>query len=209
MGVGGWASPCAAEQCSSPLDYRAAFAFSSILCLPSPQPSLPEQPACERRDVRLAMVASHDTKELVPAFSTGRRGVRVLCPLKNNRRRRRFWLEPVSVFGSLELTVAAAIHGGWTYPSADSQTRGDAPSFEPSLRKTLSPRRGGNRVPAASDPTVTSRAGAGRLLRTQPHVRLTFFSYRTSIGFTFMSHRGFSTALHSGRNDSAFPPRHP
>ena len=35
-------------------------------------------------------------------------------------------------------------------------------------------------VPAASDPTVTSRASAGRLLRTESQVRLTIFmSYRT------------------------------
>ena len=176
----------------------------------TPTALLAERPAFHRRDVRLAMFASNDTNELVPAFSTGSRGVRVLCPLKSNRLRRRFWLEPVSVFGSLELTVAAAIHLCWTCHSADSQNRIDALSFEPSSRRTLSPQRGGNRVSAASDPTVTSRAGANRLLRREPQVRLTFFSYRTIIGFTFMSHRGFSTTLRPlarlrfGRNDRFF-----
>ena len=41
----------------------------------------------------------------------------------------------------------------------------------------------------ASDPTVTSRAGADRLLRTEPQVRLTnLFSYRTITGTSSLFH---------------------
>ena len=118
---------------------------NGVRFLQHPMPAIPtallaERPALFRRDVRLTMFESNDTDELVPAFSTGSRNVRVLRLLQSNRLHRHFWLEPVSVFGSLELTVAAAIHLCWTCHSADSQNRGDALSFEPPHGSLFSPK---------------------------------------------------------------------
>lgn len=52
------------------------------------------------------MLVSNDTNELIPAFHTGSLDCPRVPSLRwNNRLRCRFWLEPVSVFGSLSMTV--------------------------------------------------------------------------------------------------------
>ena len=81
------------------------------------------------------------------------------------------------------MTVPTAVHFGWTYHSACPSDHIDARSRGNFLAEISSSRRWRDVVSAASDPTVTSRAGANRLLRTEPQVRLTnLFSYRTITG---------------------------
>jgi len=127
------------------------------------------------------MLASNDTNELVPACHTGS----LECPCVpsmrwNSRLPCQFWPEPDSIFGSLSMTVPEAVHFCWTYHSACPSDHIDARSRGNLLAEISSSRRWRDVVSAASDPTVTSRTGADRLLRTEPQVRLTnLFSYRT------------------------------
>lgn len=85
-----------------------------------------------------------------------------------------FWPEPVSVFGSLVVTVPATVHLCWTFHSAASPDRTDARGRGTRLTAGLRIRKMEKVVPAASDQTVASLAGAGRLLRTEPQVHFMF-----------------------------------
>ena len=52
--------------------------------------------------------------DLAPAYYTGSRSDPCARTLKNGQPDcAPFWLEPVSVFGSLHLTMLAAVHLGW------------------------------------------------------------------------------------------------
>ena len=94
-----------------------------------------------------------------------------------------FWLEPVSVFGSLGMTVPVAVHLCWAFHRACPSDHIDARSRGNRLAEISSSPRRKDVVSMASDPTVTSRASTDRLLRTEPQVRLTIlFSYRTITG---------------------------
>ena len=136
-----------------------------------------------RRDVEFTMLGFIDTNELAPAFHTGS----LECPCAPSvrwsiRLRCRFWPEPDSIFGSLSLTVPMAVHLNWTYHPACPSDRIDARSRRDPLTADSSSRGWKDVVSASSDPTVTSRASADRLLRTEPQVRLTTLcSYRTII----------------------------
>jgi hypothetical protein len=82
----------------------------------------------------------------------------------------------------LSMTMPEAVHLCWVFHSACPSDRIDARSRGNNLAAISSPRRWRDVVPAASDPTVASRASADRLLRTESQVRLTIFmSYRTII----------------------------
>ena len=80
-----------------------------------------------------------------------------------------FWLEPDSVFGSVPLTMRMAVHLGWACPPVWPSDRVDAGSLGTLLAEISLPKRRCV-IPAASDPTVASRAGAERRLRTEPQV---------------------------------------
>ncbi len=175
---------------------------------PAPQPG---------RNVGFTMLVSSDTNDLVPASHTGSPGCPCVPSLRwNNRLRCRFWLEPVSAFGSLSMTVPTAVHFCWTYHSACPSDHIDARSRGNLLAEISSSRRWRDVVSAASDPTVTSRAGADRLLRTEPQVRLTnLFSYRTITGTSSLFHTQalllVATRIlrpRSGRDLDAGCPRH-
>src|SRR6266498_54933 len=104
---------------------------------------------------------------------------------------------------------ALAVHLCWAFHPACPSDHTDARSRGNLLAEISSSRRWREVVSAASDPTVTSRASADRLLRTEPQVRLTTrWSHRTitrtsslsrtypcSLGHDFMSHLS-SDALH-------------
>jgi hypothetical protein len=150
--------------------YRAAFAFSS---LPYPLPQTAHRavtPAGIRRGIGLIPFCLHDTNELVPAFNTGNQNVRVLQVSDGSNRLRAFWLEPVSVLGSADLTLPVAGHLCWTYHSALSSHHVDAGNGENFLADAfVSEDR--SMLSRAFDLAVTSHAD--RLLRTEPQVRLT------------------------------------
>lgn len=87
------------------------------------------------------------------------------------------------------MTVPTAVHFCWTYHSTCPADHIDARSRGNLLAEFSSSRRWRNVVSAASDPTVASRAGANRLLRTKPQVRLAnLFSYRTITGTSSLFH---------------------
>ena len=128
------------------------------------------------------MCDCNDMNELTPAYHTGS----AVCPcapcVRWSNPLRAFWPEPVSIFGSLSMTMPEAVHLCWVFHSACPSDRIDARSRGNNLAAISSSRRWRDVVPAASDPTVTSRASADRLLRTESQVRLTIFmSYRTII----------------------------
>ena len=159
-------------------------AGASARTLPAtPSAFLADAPAfTRRRDVRFAMCDCNDMNELTPAYHTGS----AVCPcapcVRWSNPLRAFWPEPVSIFGSLSMTMPEAVHLCWMFHSACPSDRIDARSRGNNLAAISSPRRWRDVVPAAPDPTVTSRASADRLLRTESQVRLTIFmSYRTII----------------------------
>ena len=85
--------------------------------------------------------------------------------------------------------MPVAVHLGWTCHPACPSDRLDARSRGNLLTAVSSSRRWRDVVSAASDPTVASRAGADRLLRTEPQVRLmNLFSYRTITGTSSLFH---------------------
>jgi hypothetical protein len=86
-----------------------------------------------------------------------------------------FWLEPVSVFGSSEVTAPSAVHLCWTYHSAWPSHHLDAGSGRERLTAFFFVRRQRYVVSTAFDPAVTSYADVDRLLRTEPQVQLTPF----------------------------------
>lgn len=174
---------------SAPLQNGLRFFQHPLPAIPSA--FLADAPAPEPgRDVRFTMLVSNDTNELVPAYHTGSLECPCVPSLRwNSRLRCRFWPEPDSIFGSLSMTVPIAVYFCWAYHSAcasdhvDARSRGDRlTEVSPSIRRRQV-------VPAASDPTVTSRTGADRLLRTKPQVRLTnLFPYRTITGTPSLFH---------------------
>ena len=152
-----------------------------------PKPALPtaflaDAPALMRRKDGIAMLSCNDTDELVPAYHTGSH----CCPCApsvqwDSRLRCLFWLEPVSIFGSLGLTMPEAVHLRWTYHPACSSDRIEAGSHGDVLAETSSTQGGRNVVTVASDRIVTNPAVTDRLLRTEPQVRLMKYSSRTII----------------------------
>jgi hypothetical protein len=91
-----------------------------------------------------------------------------------NNRLRAFWPEPVSIFGSLGLTMLMAVHLCWAFHPACPPTALMLAVAATTSRRFLIPRME-DVVSAASDPTVASRAGADRLLRTESQVWFTHF----------------------------------
>jgi hypothetical protein len=174
---------------SAPLQNGLRFFQHPLPAIPSA--FLADAPAPEPgRNVGFTMLVSSDTNELIPAFHTGSLECPCVPSLRwNNRLPRRFWPEPDSIFGSLSMTVPTAVHFCWTYHSACPSDHIDARSRGDLLAEISSSRRWKDVVSAASDPTVTSRAGADRLLQTEPQVRLTnLFSYRTITGTSSLFH---------------------
>jgi hypothetical protein len=132
---------------------------------PAPQPG---------RNVGFTMLSSSDPNELAPAFHAGSLECPCVPCLQWNIRLLAFWPEPVSRFGSLSMTALMAIHLHWAFHPAcpsdhlEARSRGDHLTAVPS-------RQGKDVVSAASDKTVTSFAGADRLLRTESQVWFTHF----------------------------------
>jgi hypothetical protein len=180
----------------------------------TPSAFLADAPAFTgRRNVGFIMFDCNDTNELTPASHTGSD----MCPraprVRWSNPLRAFWPEPVSVFGSLSMTMPKAVHLCWVFHSACPSNRIDARSRGNNLAAISSSRRWRDVVTAASDQTVASFASADRLLRTESQVRLTtFISYRTIIVTTlFHTHallltlvRGFAveTCSQAGRFSS-------
>jgi hypothetical protein len=118
--------------------------------------------------------------ELAPAFHTGSLERPCVPCVQQNTRLRAFWPEPVSIFGSLGLTMLMAVHLYWAFHPACPSDRIDARSLGNYLTAFSASQGCQDFVPAASDKTVTSFAGAGRLLRTESQVRfMLFMSYQT------------------------------
>jgi hypothetical protein len=168
------------QSLSVPLQNGFRFFQSPLPAIPSA--FLTDAPAPQPgRNVGFTMLGFSDMNESVPAFHTGS----LECPCVpsvrgNNRLHCRFWPEPVSIFGSLGMTVPMAVHLRWTFHSACPSNRIDARSCRDRLTVVSSSQRRRDVVSVASDSTVTSRAGTNRLPRTEPWVRLTnLFSYRT------------------------------
>jgi len=116
------------------------------------------------------MLSSSDTNELAPAFHTGSLERPCVPCVQQNTRLRAFWPEPVSIFGSLGLTMLMAVHLYWAFHPACPSDRIDARSLGNHLTAFSASQGCQDFVPAASDKTVTSFAGAGRLLRTESQV---------------------------------------
>jgi hypothetical protein len=118
-----------------------------------------------------------DMNELAPTYTPAVWNVRVFPLYRGNSRLHcRFWPEPVSVFGSLVVTVPVSSSLMLGISSSLSPDRIDACSRGSRLTAVSSSRGWDNVVSVASDPTVTSRASTDRLLRTEPQVRLMSFS---------------------------------
>ena len=158
----------------------------------TPSAFLADAPASKpRRDVGFTMLGFNDTNELAPASHTGS----LVCPCApcmrwSIRLHCRFWPEPVSIFGSLGMTVPMAVHLCWAFHPACPSDHIDARSRGDCLTEVSSSRRWRDVVSIASDQTVTNRASTDRLLRTEPQVRLTnLFSYRTITVTSSFSHK--------------------
>jgi hypothetical protein len=108
--------------------------------------------------------------ELAPAFHTGSLERPCVPCVQQNTRLRAFWPEPVSIFGSLGLTMLMAVHLYWAFHPACPSDRIDARSLGNYLTAFSASQGCQDFVSAASDKTVTSFAGAGRLLRTESQV---------------------------------------
>ena len=147
----------------------------------TPSAFLADAPAStRRRDVGFAMLSSSDTNELAPAFHTGSLECPCVPCVQQNTRLRAFWPEPVSIFGSLGLTMLMAVHLCWAFHPACPSDRIDARSLGNHLTAFSASQGCQDFVPAASDKTVTSFASAGRLLRTESQVWfMLFMSYQT------------------------------
>ena len=164
---------------SAPLRNGLRFFQHPLPAIPSA--FLADAPApTRRRDVGFAMLSSSDTNELAPAFHTGSLECPCVPCVQQNTRLRAFWPEPVSIFGSLGLTMLMAVHLYWAFHPACPSDRIDARSLGNHLTAFSASQGCQDFVPAASDKTVTSFAGAGRLLRTESQVRfMLFMSYQT------------------------------
>ena len=146
-----------------------------------PMPAIPSAflagaPAfTRRRNVGFMMLSSSDTNELAPAVHTGSLECPCVPSVQRNNRLRAFWPEPVSIFGSLGLTMLMAVHLCWASHSACPSDRIDARSLGNHLTAFSASPGCQDVVSAASDKTVTSFAGADRLLRTESQVWFTHF----------------------------------
>jgi hypothetical protein len=117
---------------------------------------------------------------VAPAFHTGSLECPCVPCVQQNTRLRAFWPEPVSIFGSLGLTMLMAVHLCWAFHPACPSDRIDARSLGNHLTAFSASQGCQDFVPAASDKTVTSFASAGRLLRTESQVWfMLFMSYQT------------------------------
>ncbi len=128
----------------------------------TPSAFLADAPAStRRRNVGFIMFGCNDTNELTPASHTGS----CVCPrapcVRRSNQLRAFWPEPVSVFGSLSMTMPTAVHLGWVFHPACPSDRINARSRRNHLAAVSSSSRWKHVVPAASDPTVASRASTG------------------------------------------------
>jgi hypothetical protein len=121
------------------------------------------------------MLSSSDTNELAPAVHTGSLECPCVPNVQRNNRLRAFWPEPISIFGSLGLTMLMAVHLCWAFHSACPSDRIDARSLGNHLTAFSASQGCQDVVSAASDKTVTSFAGADRLLRTESQVWFTHF----------------------------------
>jgi len=154
-----------------------------------------------RRNVRFILFGCNDTNELTPASHTGSDECPCAPCVRWSNPLRAFWPEPVSIFGSLSMTMPEAVHLCWVFHSACPSDRIDARSRGNNLAAISSSGRWRDVVTAASDQTVASFASADRLLRTESQVRLTMFlSYRTII---------VTTLFHTSGKDAVLPPRPP
>src|SRR5207302_5674519 len=155
---------------SAPL--QSGLGFFQYPLPATPSAFLADAPASKpRRGVGFNLFRCDDTNDLVPASHTGSR----ICPcapsLWWSNRLLAFWPEPVSAFGSsevdgafgslfrLDMSFSLTLRPPLTLVVAESSSR---PSPRPIGRRYV--------VPTAFDVTVTSRADAGRLVRTEPHV---------------------------------------
>jgi hypothetical protein len=126
-----------------------------------------------RRNAGLILFRCDDMNDLVPAVHTGSRRCPCAPSLRWSNRLRAFWPEPVSIFGStevdgacgssfcLDLSFSLTLRPPLMLAVAETTSQ---PSRRPLGRRYV--------VAAAFDPTVTSRADAARLVRTEPHVFL-------------------------------------
>ena len=184
------------QSLSAPLQNGLGFLRHPLPAIPSA--FLADAPAStRRRNVGFIMFGCNDTNELTPASHTGS----CVCPrapcVRRSNPLRAFWPEPVSVFGSLSMTMPTAVHLCWVFHPACPSDRINARSRRNHLAAVSSSSRWKHVVPAASDPTVASRASAGRLLRTESQLRLTnFISYRTII---------VTTSFHTDASPLVFP----
>ncbi len=128
-----------------------------------------------RRDARFIMFGCNDTNESTPASHTGSDECPCAPCVRWSNPLRAFLPEPVSVFGSLSMTMPKAVHLCWVFHSACPSDHIDARSRGNNLAAISSSGRWRDIVTAASDQTVTSFANAARLLRTESQVRLTIF----------------------------------
>jgi len=200
------------QSLSAPL--QSGIGFFQFPLPATPSAFLADAPAFTgRRNVGFIMFDCNDTNELTPASHTGSDECPRAPRVRWSNPLRAFWPEPVSVFGSLSMTMPKAVHLCWMFHSACPSDRIDARSRGNNLAAISSPRRWRDVVTAASDQTVASLASADRLLRTESQVRLTtFISYRTIIVTTsFHTHallltlvRGFAveTCSRAGRFSS-------
>ena len=169
------------QSLSAPLQNGIGFFQFPLPATPSA--FLADAPALTgRRNVRFIKYGFNDTNELTPASHTGSDECPCAPCVRWSNPLRAFWPEPVSVFGSLSMTMPKAVHLCWVFHSACPSDRIDARSRGNSLAVISSSERWRDVVTAASDKTVTSFASADRLLRTESQVRLIIFmSYRTII----------------------------
>ena len=178
------------QSLSVPLQNGVGFLQHPLPAIPSA--FLADAPAPEPgRNAGFTMLGCNDTNDLAPAIYTGSPGVSVCFHCRGGA------TGCVADFGrSLSaslarwyVTVPVAVHLCWAFHPACPPDRVDAGSRGDHLTEVSSSRRRRKVVSAASDPTVTSRASADRLLRTEPQVRLMFSSYRTITATTlFRTH---------------------
>jgi hypothetical protein len=140
----------------------------------TPSAALADAPAfTRRRNVGFTMFDGDDTDELAPAYTPAALGVRAFPHTGERPAAHLFGWSLTASFGSPYLTMPLAVHLSWACHPAWFLRPRDARSRGERLTAASSSGRWRNVVTAASDPTVTSRAGAARLLRTEPQVRLT------------------------------------
>ena len=157
------------QSLSAPLQSGVRFFQFPLPAIPTA--FLADAPAfTRRRNVRFAMCDCNDMNELTPAYHTGSGECPCAPCVRWSNPLRAFWPEPVSIFGSLSMTMPEAVHLCWVFHPACPSDRFDARSRGNNLAVISVPIMVRCIVSAASDPTVASRAGADRLLRTEPQV---------------------------------------